>query len=42
MIKCIENNTKRQEIKNEIFNSLKVCYAIDKSIKYKKKIKIKY
>ena len=42
MIKCIENNVKRKQIKNEIFNSLKVCYAIDKSIKYKKKIKIKY
>ncbi len=42
MINCIENSAKRKKTKNEIFNSLKVCYAIDKSIKYKKKIKIKY
>ena len=42
MLKCIENSAKRKQIKNEIFNSLKICYAIDKSIKYKKKIKIKY
>ena len=42
MIECIENSYKRKKIKDEIFDSLKVCYAIDKSIKLKKKIKIKY
>ena len=42
MIDCIENKNKRIKIKKEILNALKICYAIDKSIKSNKKIKIKY
>ena len=42
MIDCIENKIKRINKKKEIFNALKVCYAVDKSIKSNKKIKIRH
>jgi predicted dehydrogenase len=39
---CIENKKIRKITKNQMFDSLKVCFAIEKSIKSNKKIKIKY
>ena len=42
MIECIENKNKRKNIKIETFNALNICYAVEKSIKNNKKIKIKY
>lgn len=39
---CIENFKTRNDTKKEIFNVLKVCFAIEKSINSKNKIKLKY
>ena len=40
--KCIENKIIRKITKDQMFSCLKVCFAIEKSIKSNKKIKVKY
>ncbi len=39
---CIENVYERNKAKKDMFNVLKVCFAIEKSIKSKKKIKLNF
>jgi len=38
----IKNNINREKYKNDVFNSLSVCFAIEDSLKTNKNIKIKY
>ena len=40
--KCIENKKIRKITKDQMFDVLKVCFAIEKSITSNKKIKVKY